>query len=61
MKAGYTTKPVKGGWVKRDSTSGRFIEVGTKNGVAKSNSKTEVAVQAASSKRSSALKRLADR
>lgn len=55
------TIPLKDGWVKRDAASGRFIEVGTSKGVARASSKTEAAVRAASSKRSSALKRLADR
>lgn len=55
------TTPVKGGWIKRDAVSGQFMEVHTNNGTAKASPKSESAVKEASSKRSSALKRLADR
>lgn len=55
------TTPVDGGWVKREAATGRFMEVVTKKGVKKASSKTEAATREASSKRSSALKRLADR
>jgi hypothetical protein len=61
MKNRTETKPVKGGWVKRDAASGRFIEVVTPKGVSKSSRKTGAAVKQASSKRSAALKRLANR
>ena len=53
--------PVDGGWVKRDERTGRFIEVHTSNGTRKATAKTETTVKEASSKRSAALKRLADR
>ncbi len=61
MTKRFETTPVKGGWVKREAVSGRFIEVVTSKGVAKASSKTEAAVREASSKRNSALRRLADR
>ena len=52
---------VNGGWVKRDATSGRFMEVGTSRGVAKASAASEATVKEASSRQSAALKRLADR
>lgn len=58
---GYDTKPVKGGWVTRDASTGRFIEVRTEKGVSRSSSETRTTVKEASSRRSAALKRLADR
>ena len=62
MKKQSEMTPIKGGgWIKRDSTSGRFIEVVTIKGVAKARPKSESAVKEASEKRNSALKRLADR
>jgi len=61
MKGGTKTTPVKGGSVTRDSASGRLIEVRSTDGVSKASPKTRSAVQEASSKRSAALKRLADR
>jgi hypothetical protein len=62
MKKQHQITPVKGGgWIKRDPTSGRFVEVITDNGVAKARPKSFSAVKEASIKRSSALKRLADR
>jgi hypothetical protein len=57
----FRTTTLKGGWVKRDASTGKFVEVGTKGGVAKASPTTETTVRDASSKRSSALKRLADR
>ena len=53
--------PVKGGWVKRDAASGRFLEVHGSSGTEKARPKSESAVKGASEKRSEALKRLADR
>jgi hypothetical protein len=61
MKKRSEKTPVKGGWVKREVATGRFIEVATHKGVAKVSSKTLTTVREASSKRSSALKRLANR
>lgn len=61
MKNQTETKPVKGGWVTRDAASGRFMEVRTTEGVSKAGVKTRSSVREASSKRSAALKRLADR
>jgi hypothetical protein len=61
MKKPSKTTTVKGGWVKREAATGRLTEVGTATGVAKPSSKTEATVKEASSRRSSALRRLADR
>ena len=55
------TSPVKGGFVTRRESSGRFVEVQSESGTYRARPKTEVAVNAAASKRHSALKRLADR
>lgn len=52
---------VKGGSIARNAASGRFVQVVTKQGISKANPKSETAVKEASSKRSDALKRLADR
>jgi hypothetical protein len=56
-----TKVPAKGGWVARSAVSGRFVEVCSERGVSKSSPKSEAAASKASSKRSAALKRLADR
>lgn len=61
MEETSKTTPVKDGWVKRDARTGRIVEVRTSKGVAKASSKTRVVVKGASSKRSAALKRLANR
>lgn len=61
MKKTSAITPVKDGWVKRDARTGRVVEVRTAKGVAKASSKTHVVVKGASSKRSAALKRLANR
>lgn len=61
LKKRSETTAVNGGWVKREAGTGRFIEVTTKKGVAKASPRTQAAVREASSKRSSALKRLGDR
>lgn len=57
-----TTKtPVEGGWIARDAKTGRFIEVHGSKGTAKAAAQSESATSMASSRRSSALKRLANR
>lgn len=61
MKKRFETTWVKGGWVKRETASGRFVAVGTHKGMSKASPKTQEAVRKASSKRGPALKRLADR
>lgn len=53
--------PVKGGWIARDSKTGRFLEVQSENGRAKASSISEDVVKSTSAKRSEALKRLANR
>lgn len=58
---GHVTSPVKGGYVTRRESSGRFVEVQSESGTYRARPKTEDAVNAATSKRQSALKRLADR
>jgi hypothetical protein len=61
MNKSPKTTPVRGGSVTRDPESGRFIEVRTSKGVAKADPRSEASVAKASSKRGSALRRLADR
>ncbi len=61
MPKNSNTTPVKGGWIKRDASTGRFVEVQTSKGVAKASPKSVLVVKGASSKRSGALKRLANR
>ena len=61
MKTRTEITLVNGGLVKRDALTGRFIEVRTSKGVARAGEKTCSAVGEVSSKRNSALKRLADR
>ena len=61
MTKNTATTTVKDGWVKREAVSGRFLSVGTGKTVANASPKSETAVREASSKRSAALKRLADR
>lgn len=61
MKKTSVTTPVKGGWVKREAHTGQFVEVRTSQGASKANSKTQSVLKEASSKRKSALSRLADR
>jgi hypothetical protein len=60
LEAGHM-KPLDDGWIKRDAQSGRLIEVGTKNGVTRATDISRSSVGEASSRRRSALKRLADR
>ena len=61
MSEKVTKTPFKGGWIKRDSATGRFVEVNTSKGSAKASARSSSAAKEASSRRSSALKRLADR
>lgn len=56
-----TETPVKGGWLKRDAATGRFMEVRTDKSVSKATSASRSVVKEASSRRKAALKRLADR
>ena len=58
---GAQMTPVKGGWVKREENTGRFVEVRSENGTVKASDASRSAAKEASSKRSAALKRLADR
>lgn len=52
MAKGCDTKPVEGGWVTHDASTGRFLEVRTDRGVSKVSPKTRAAVKDASSRRS---------
>jgi hypothetical protein len=56
-----TVSPVKGGWIKREVESGRFVEVQSENGTFRASRTSEVAVELASRKRREGLKRLSDR
>lgn len=55
------TTSVNGGWIKRDQRNGRLVEVHTNKGGAKASPISALSLTQASSKRSEALKRLADR
>lgn len=62
----YRIDLVQGGWVKRDTDTGRFLEVHSENGAFRARPKTEVSAQEvsaqnASSRRYLALMRLVDR
>lgn len=61
MKKTSVTTPVKGGWVKREAGTGRFVEVRTARGTSKVTPKTQSVLKETSSRRRSALSRLADR
>lgn len=52
---------IKGGTVIRDDKTGRFVEVTTRKGISKASPKSRETVKTVSSKRSSALARLANR
>lgn len=52
---------VKGGRIVRDAITGRFISVETAHGVTKRSAKSVAVAKEVAAKRSSALKRLADR
>lgn len=53
--------PVKGGWVKREAATGRFVEVGTDKGTHRATAASEAAIEKASNDHHDALKRLANR
>ena len=61
MSTAVKTTTVKGGKVKRDAKTGRFLEVQTLSGKQVSRRISETTVKEASSKRTAALKRLANR
>nr|WP_306268028.1 hypothetical protein [Pararhizobium sp. IMCC3301] len=61
MKQKTKTTPVHGGTIKREASTGRFVEVTTSNGVSKASNMSQSAVKKASIKRSAALERLAYR
>jgi hypothetical protein len=64
VKAGRGSKvvsQVKGGWVKREAVSGRFVEVGSEKGTYRAKPNSEAAIEKASIERYDALKRLANR
>jgi len=61
MKKMSKTTQVKDGWIKREASTGRIMNVGTSKGTSKASSKSISTVKKASSKRSAALKRLANR
>ena len=61
MKKRAEVTPMKGGWVKRDASTGRLIEVGTAQGVSRASAKSGEVIKSISARRSAALKRLADR
>ncbi len=52
---------VKGGWVKRDTATGQFMEVQSERGKAKATAKTESVIKKVSWQRHEALQRLANR
>ncbi|MFN3147902.1 MAG: hypothetical protein ACE368_23015 [Paracoccaceae bacterium] len=52
---------VEGGWIVRDSGSGRLVAVETEAGSEKVRPKSEAAIAVASDRHKDALKRLADR
>jgi hypothetical protein len=63
-KSGRSTKvvdQVKGGWVKREAISGRFVEVGSEKGTFRARPGSEAAIEKASKDRHDVLKRLANR
>jgi hypothetical protein len=61
MAQSTKTTPVKGGWVQRESTSGRFVAVHSSSGTAKASKVSSHTIKEVSKARSSAMKRLADR
>ncbi|WP_158274024.1 hypothetical protein [Allosediminivita pacifica] len=52
---------MKDGWIARDAETGRFVAVGTENGVSRKTPKTEALLKEVSSRRNAALKRLVNR
>ena len=61
MKTSTIKTTVKGGWISRESNSGKFIAVKNGTKVSKSSSSSKLTIKGVSSRRSAALKRLADR
>jgi len=60
-RGGNTVSQVNGGWIKRDERSGRFVEVGSAQGVSRAKPGSQAAIEKASEDRHDALKRLANR
>ncbi|WP_289150279.1 hypothetical protein [uncultured Salipiger sp.] len=52
---------VRGGWIKRETRTGRFVEVATENGLSKATEKTSAKIKEVSGRRHAALMRLKDR
>jgi len=61
MKSTLQITKVKDGWIKRDASSGRFVEAGSAAGISKHSKQSQSAIQEVSARRKDALKRLADR
>lgn len=63
-KSGHSSdvvSPVKGGWIKREAVTGRFVEVGSEKGTYRAKPDSEAIIDKASKDRHEALKRLANR
>ncbi|PTX48325.1 hypothetical protein [Allosediminivita pacifica] len=61
MKPRHHKTTLKDGWIARDAETGRFVAVGTENGVSRKTPKTEALLKEVSSRRNAALKRLVNR
>ena len=55
------TTPVKGGWVKRDASTGRFLAVHSSKGTEQASKVSALAIKDVSNSRRDAMKRLANR